>query len=863
MDIKLREMNGYVIHSPKIRSCTTKSVHLKDAWKAENVETFCEKIQKHAVKSLRYKNEADAATSINMSFSDSSDFSSTDKKRSYQKKIRKRDISRSDEKKDVKKPKNYKYLRSLSFVQNKTKGHIKKADVRDFIKAKDFTGNGFINTPESAIFMGAPLSVKYKNESIIKNCRSWRIHAFSQKDKVTVFYPIGKKSVAVEMSRKKFGEMMDMSFKGRLRTYTGDFIGRSLYNEGAFVHRLSGSAGRSLLESSKNSLSGNMKSNNLSDSTGKEMLESPSQIKKVSDGLKNVGSTTRFISKNFLKGTSGSVRIAASTVKGGIMTGKAMYRGSKKFVSATKAQQKKMVQQAMQQTMQAAQEAAKKIARKVIEKLMSFIIKLLGTLIGTVGITAFGLLLPILVIIITVSSLSNIIVSTTDGDSIDTLNGKAVVWEAESEDELSAYAQSLPQPIEPPCPFGWKEKSWYFVFHASDVEDEVDSLWNATIASYGGAINADPDIGSIVDGWGLEERDFEDTWINTYVLTSIYFNYDIGKLGGSTEDYHEYSKDEILAVAEDIYDMMCNEVQEENAVTMVCWNYIQVPYDSDGDDIDDDTYPVLHTHGYTYYAVFRGIRSFDEMLPLMPWHTDTYNYCMQYDSEFPKLSAEEQSEYLASFPEKKDAEAKDYYAELIYSMSVDEEADVSGLNEDWKGLLNIRSTWDDMSSEEFNAAYESFPVINMTRAEFVDLVKGYCEPSGQIPYLFGGKSYSAGWNSVVANGLDCTGFVDWIYRTAGEPVLQSGAGEMWYNTYSIREAELQIGDLVWKTHPYETDVTHVGIFLGYDDAGNKLFGHCASGSGTIINSYDKFKFYRRPCVRFLDDLENYEPETEP
>ncbi|MBP3544282.1 MAG: C40 family peptidase [Lachnospiraceae bacterium] len=865
---KSRVMGNYTISSPVIKNAVVPEGSFRTIVKAESHDKLDDFFYKTYVKSS---------------------YTSDDTEGNHLQKNSRRRVKRADRKKvdtvgtgnsslKRKKSSKLRYLRVMSARKRWTKGYIKHADLRDFLAKK-----GALSSVEFSKALGA-VDVRYKKKAVEQKYRRTKtdggygfdyeetvhIQEISKKDKVDMRYPVRKKNKKtyakkVTMSRKKYERMMNTSFGGRVRTSAHDTFYGGAYGGAVFSYRFAGQAGRSLNEKMKGSLK-DKTDGSLSGDAYAEVLEAPRQIVQGTKGMYKTG-------KGAWKAGKGTVKAVIATPKNVVNAGKGIYgygkdlvKSGKKFMSLSKERRKKILKKQAKQAFNSVQQGAKKAAKKALKKMVEWMIKLVINILGTLG---GGILLVVMtvalvfsVFFITIASLFQIDMSASDGDSIMSLNNEAVGWEADSRAELSAYTASLPMAIVPPCPFGWVEKSWDFVFHASDVEDKVGSLWSATAAGYNGAINADPDIEGIVNSWGLEERDFEDTWINVYVLTSTWFGGDIGTLGGSTEEWHEFSADEIISVAESIYSQMCNEVQEENSVTMICKNYIWVPYDSDDDGIDDSTYPVLHTHSYTYYAVFRGIRSFDEMLDLMPWNTDTYSYCLQYDSTFRSMNEEQRQVYIRGYAEEKNELARSLYNTVVYSMSNDEAVDVEGLNEAWKGLLNMNSSYDSMSAEELAEAKESFPVINMTRAEFAELVRSYCEPSGQIPYLFGGKSTTAGWNSTVANGLDCTGFVDWIYRTAGTPVLQSGAGEMWYSTYSILESDLEVGDLVWKTHPYETDITHVGIFLGYDESGNPLFGHCAGGSGTIVNSYEDFKFYRKACVRFLDDLKDYEPEAE-
>lgn len=116
-----------------------------------------------------------------------------------------------------------------------------------------------------------------------------------------------------------------------------------------------------------------------------------------------------------------------------------------------------------------------------------------------------------------------------------------------------------------------------------------------------------------------------------------------------------------------------------------------------------------------------------------------------------------------------------------------------------------------------------------------------------MPYEWGGKPAGPGLTGVPSSGLDCSGFVKWVYWTAlgEEPAFSS--------TWSITESnetklveisyeELQPGDIGLRR---TSDSGHTGIY-----AGNGMWIHEASESvGCVRNYYKNFtKFYRHVDV---------------
>ena len=133
---------------------------------------------------------------------------------------------------------------------------------------------------------------------------------------------------------------------------------------------------------------------------------------------------------------------------------------------------------------------------------------------------------------------------------------------------------------------------------------------------------------------------------------------------------------------------------------------------------------------------------------------------------------------------------------------------------------------------------------------------------GKVEYFWGGKYYGTGWNDewgtlkkVTAAGdrtsgtyqpfgLDCSGFVDWAYRTAGVSDILKGGGT-WYqynNTTSISADQLQPGDLGFILSGGRT--THVGIYVGKDSSGNRLWVHSQGGEGVVVGTCG-FTQYRK------------------
>ena len=144
------------------------------------------------------------------------------------------------------------------------------------------------------------------------------------------------------------------------------------------------------------------------------------------------------------------------------------------------------------------------------------------------------------------------------------------------------------------------------------------------------------------------------------------------------------------------------------------------------------------------------------------------------------------------------------------------------------------------------------------------VVRTACSLVGKVNYFWGGKSLVIGWDArwgelrqVTAAGnsttdtyrpygLDCSGFVDWVFYNAtnGSYIIGHGGGATAQHSYctDIPWANAQPGDLV-----FYPDNSHVGIIGGRDANGELLVIHCASGyNNVVITGKEGFTSIGRP-----------------
>ena len=135
---------------------------------------------------------------------------------------------------------------------------------------------------------------------------------------------------------------------------------------------------------------------------------------------------------------------------------------------------------------------------------------------------------------------------------------------------------------------------------------------------------------------------------------------------------------------------------------------------------------------------------------------------------------------------------------------------------------------------------------------------------GKVNYFWGGKSSAIGWDNrwglptkvmaegssttgkIRAYGLDCSGYVDWVFHNSLDYIVGQGGGaaSQHRNCYSISWDNAEIGDLV-----FYADDSHVGIVAGWDSDGEILIVHCSAGyNNVVITGKEGFSSVGRPRI---------------
>ena len=196
-----------------------------------------------------------------------------------------------------------------------------------------------------------------------------------------------------------------------------------------------------------------------------------------------------------------------------------------------------------------------------------------------------------------------------------------------------------------------------------------------------------------------------------------------------------------------------------------------------------------------------------------------------------------------------------------YNFSEKQKAMLDELLENREALLELVGDLQDISADA-NEVIRRLPTD--LSGERRKVVQTACSLVGKVNYFWGGKSLVIGWDSrwgtiqkVWADGstttgtyrpygLDCSGFVDWVFYNAsgGTYVIGHGGGAEAQHNYcrDISWSEALPRDLAF----YPND-DHVGIVCGRDESGGLLIIHCASGSNsTVITGASGFISVGRP-----------------
>lgn len=127
---------------------------------------------------------------------------------------------------------------------------------------------------------------------------------------------------------------------------------------------------------------------------------------------------------------------------------------------------------------------------------------------------------------------------------------------------------------------------------------------------------------------------------------------------------------------------------------------------------------------------------------------------------------------------------------------------------------------------------------------------------GHVAYYWGGKSTVQGWDVRWGNpayvesegsedgyalrtyGLDCSGYVSWVFCNAGDSnqvaVIGNGSSNQWARSSEVGWADALPGDLAFFAAPGERPINHVGIVVEHGDDGRLMIAHCSSRRNAVV-----------------------------
>ena len=178
-----------------------------------------------------------------------------------------------------------------------------------------------------------------------------------------------------------------------------------------------------------------------------------------------------------------------------------------------------------------------------------------------------------------------------------------------------------------------------------------------------------------------------------------------------------------------------------------------------------------------------------------------------------------------------------------------------------------------LSNEDIRDIKSKIPVGVEIKREV--LVKNALSLVDKVDYFWGGKSHFIGvderWGknievtsvgssstgTIKPCGLDCSGFISWVFINTGVPLEAIGDGvtNQWNTSRLIPETEVKEGDLVFLAVPNTIKINHIGIVVGKDKEGNFLVAHSNNKhNGVTVNIVDEvgFKYFKRPAALIED-----------
>lgn len=164
-----------------------------------------------------------------------------------------------------------------------------------------------------------------------------------------------------------------------------------------------------------------------------------------------------------------------------------------------------------------------------------------------------------------------------------------------------------------------------------------------------------------------------------------------------------------------------------------------------------------------------------------------------------------------------------------------------------------------LSQEQIDEMLARIGDVSEARQAILNFALDYV---GRIPYYWGGKASAPGFegnhfgSTVEADykgrtrkGLDCSGFVGWVYWSVigvkPSPAMSTSDIVPSLHLHRISFTDLKPGDIGMEDLPGASS-NHIGYFAGFDENGRAKWAHCSSGAGGVtVNTTNCFRYYYR------------------
>ena len=266
-----------------------------------------------------------------------------------------------------------------------------------------------------------------------------------------------------------------------------------------------------------------------------------------------------------------------------------------------------------------------------------------------------------------------------------------------------------------------------------------------------------------------------------------------------------------------------------------------------------------------YVQLGTDIISFPTVIPVFEKNSDGYYEIIGEEEYIPdteqtvylqvELSGLTDNDIYEYYHFQQTEASKKYYKSLYNKMS----NIVNGNGINTSSFLQVMNnvTLTDEQNNIINSIIEREDISYQVKA----VITVACSLIGRVPYEWGGKAshpgYDQSWWSIngstnIQKGLDCSGFVQWAFMTAGFPDALTdqmiSTTSILHSMETISQNELQPGD-IGLLNSGEGMTNHTGIYIG-----DGYWIHCSSGKKTVaVEQTNMFTIYKKFPTADLDE----------